>query len=91
MAALQVFIALANQYEYHCHGCDFETAFLHAILAEECYMEFLRGYVCRQGEHGNCMRLKNALYGIKQAPREWNHTLITFFSKKLGFHQLLLE
>ena len=37
------------------------------------------------------MCLKKALYGLKQGPREWNHTLVTFFTEKLGFHQLLSE
>ena len=35
------------------------------------------------------MRLKKALYGLKQGPREWNHTLVTYLTEKLGFHQLL--
>ena len=91
MAALRIFIALANQYGYHCHGCDIETTFLHAILTEECYMEIPPGYVRRQGEHENCMRLKKTLYGLKYGPREWNHTLVTFLTEKLGFHQLLSE
>ena len=39
MAALRIVMILANQYGYHCHGCDIETAFLYAILTEECYME----------------------------------------------------
>ena len=80
MAALRVFIALTNQYGYHCHGCDIETAYSHAILTKECNMEILLGYVRRQGEHGNCMRLKKVLYGLKQGPREWNHTLVTFLT-----------
>ena len=57
-----------------------ETAFLHAILTEECYMEIPLRYVRRQGEHGNYMRLKKTLYGLKQGPREWNHTLVTFLT-----------
>ena len=89
MSALRIFIALANQYGYHCHGCDIETAFLHAILTEECYMEIPLGYVRRQGKHGNCKRSKKTLNGLKQGPREWNHTLVTFLTEKLGFHQLL--
>ena len=52
-------------------------------------MEIPLGYVRRQGVHGNCMRLKKTLYGLKQGPREWNHTLVTFLTEKLGFHQLL--
>ena len=44
MAALRIFITLANQYGYHCHGCDIETASLHAILTEECFMEIPVGY-----------------------------------------------
>ena len=91
MATLRIFIALANQYGYHCHSCDIETAFLHAILTEECYMEIPLGYVRRKGEHGNCMRLKKVLYILKQGFRKWNHVLVTFLTEKLGFHQLLSE
>ena len=62
MAALRIFIALANQYGYHCHGYDIETAFLHAILTEECYMEIPVGYVRRQGENGNSRPFVGLMY-----------------------------
>ena len=54
-------------------------------------MEIPLGYVRRQGEHGNCMRLKMAVYGLKQAPWEWNNTLVLFLTEKLRFHRLLSE
>ena len=37
------------------------------------------------------MRLKKTLYGLQQGPREWNHTLVTFLTEKLGLYQLLSE
>ena len=78
MAAICIFLTLVTEYGFLCHGCDIETTFLHALLTEECCMEIPLGYVRKQGEVENCVRLKNALYEVKPILREWNKTLVEF-------------
>ena len=53
---------------------DVTTAFLNAPVKEELYVEQPHGF-----EKGNKVcRLRKALYGIKQAPHEWNKVLNAF-------------
>ena len=58
MAALRIFIALANEYGFVCHECDIEITFVHAVLTVECFMEIPLGYVQKEGEMGKSMCLK---------------------------------
>ena len=37
------------------------------------------------------MLLQEAVYGLKQAICEWNHTLVLIFTEQLGFTQLYCE
>ena len=42
------------------------------------------------GEGDRVWKLRECLYGLKQSPRMWNHT-IDCLLKKLGFVQLVTE
>ncbi|TYZ61357.1 hypothetical protein PybrP1_003634 [[Pythium] brassicae (nom. inval.)] len=68
---------------------DAKTAFLNGLLSEEIYMEQPEGFVRRRTEHLVCKLLKS-LYGFKQAPRIWYHTLRTFL-ETLGFRKLIKD
>lgn len=82
---------------WHVHQLDVSNAFLNGDLDEIVYMAMPKGYsgygsrVSPQGtyeEVGNAQhlvcRLKKALYGLRQASRQWHHKLsLTLIS--LGF------
>ena len=62
---------------------DVTTAFLYAPLEEEVYMEQPEGTVV-EGNEGKVWRLLKCLYGLNQAPRQWNIYIDTVL-KGLGF------
>jgi hypothetical protein len=53
---------------------DVKTAFLNGDLLEEVYVEQPPGFTVDGKEH-MVLRLKKALYGLRQAPRAWNAKL----------------
>ena len=60
---------------------DVSTAYLHAKLDDEVYMEAIPGYPLPPGK---VYRLLKALYGLPQSGRIWNKTFERFI-KSLGF------
>ncbi len=62
---------------------DVETAFLNAEIKETVYM------VVPEGVHapGKVCRLRKTLYGVKQAPREWNLEISSTIVTNLNFTQ----
>jgi transposase InsO family protein len=67
---LRTIIALAAKEGYHLRSIDISNAFLKGDLDEEIYMEQPEGF--RQGGSGFVLRLLRAIYGLKQAGRQWN-------------------
>lgn len=67
---------LAAQYNLTVHQVDVKTAYLHAPIDHEIFMEQPEGFV-RMSESGEKMvyKLKKSLYGLKQSGRNWNKTL----------------
>jgi hypothetical protein len=62
---------------------DVKTTFLNGELAEEVYMQQPEGFVTA-GEELKVLRLRRALYGLRQALRAWYEKLDgTLY--KLGF------
>lgn len=56
---------------------DITTAFLHALLHTKLYMQQVPGYIDTLQKHLVCY-LKKALYGLRQANREWNQCIDVF-------------
>jgi transposase InsO family protein len=91
MSHVRLTLAYAAKYGLDVYQMDVRTAFLGSVLHEEVYMrpppgwEHLRG----KGERGpgtsRCVwKLVKSLYGLKQSPYEWYHTL-RIFLLELGF------
>lgn len=73
---------------------DVKTAYLNAHLSETIYMEQPKGYEQWYDDNGVrmlfiCLLLR-AIYGLKQAGREWNEELNAFVLS-LGFRRLLTD
>jgi hypothetical protein len=79
---LRTIIAIAANNGWKLYQDDVVTAFLNGELEDEVWMKLPPGF--EQG--GGYCRLVKALYGTKQAPREWNR-MIDSFLKGLGFKQ----
>ena len=59
-------LALVVLKDWHISGLDVKTAFLYGELDEELYMEQPEGFKI-PGQQHKVMRLKRAIYGLKQA------------------------
>lgn len=81
MATLRILLAMANQRGWHVHQMDVKCAFLNGSLDEEIFMRQPAGF--ERGKNLVC-RLRKAIYGLKQASRNWNQRFHDFMCK-LGF------
>jgi hypothetical protein len=64
---------------------DVKSAFLNDDLKEEVYVHQSPGFAIL-GKEGKVLRLRKALYGLRQAPRAWNAKLDSTL-KGMGFGQ----
>jgi len=74
MEYVRLLLALAAGRSCKVHHLDVKSAFLNGELAEEVYVQQPPGFVVAGEEH-RVLRLRKALYGLRQAPRAWNNKL----------------
>ena len=72
MTTLRVLLSYAAANDYHIEQMDVKTAFLYGELHEEIYLEPPEG---TRADERKVWKLKKAIYGLKQAPKQWNMTL----------------
>jgi hypothetical protein len=72
-ATLRIILALAAQHDLKLRSIDFSSAYLNGDLEEDVYMTQPEGFP--QGEHGQLLKLRKSLYGLKQAGRQWHKKL----------------
>ena len=84
---LRLLLNLAAIFDMEVHCIDMKTAFLHGSLDEEIYMEQPEGFVEKGNEDKVC-RLLKAIYGLKQAGRQW-FTRLRNSMKKWGFSEFI--
>jgi hypothetical protein len=85
MESVRLLFALAAQEGWRVHHIDVKSVFLNGDLKEEVYVHQLLGFVI-PGKEGKVLRLRKALYGLRQAPRVWNAKLDSTL-KWMGFGQ----
>lgn len=83
---LRILLALVAARDLTLELIDVQTAYLNAELKEVVYMQQPEGYEQGSPKEYVC-RLLRAIYGLKQAGREWNAHLNTFILS-LGFTRL---
>jgi Reverse transcriptase (RNA-dependent DNA polymerase) len=59
---------------------DVKSAFLNDVLEEEVYVEQPLEYTKSEKEH-KVLRLKKAMYVLKQAPKPWNTRIDNYFKE----------
>lgn len=80
---IRLLINLAAAYNWEIHHLDVKTAFLHGDLKEIVYVTQQEGFEVIRSE-SKVYKLNKALYGLRQAPRAWNHKLNSIL-KELQF------
>ena len=84
--SIRIIISIAAAEHMHLHQMDVNTAFLNGEIDTEVYMR-------RPNELGGdapFVKLKKALFGLKQASRIWNNNIDSFM-KELNFKQSIVE
>ena len=82
---IRTFLALAAQLNLPVYQFDVKSAFLNGDLEEEVYVSQPEGFVVN-GKEDKVYRLKNALHGLKQAPRAWYFKINSYFQEN-GFER----
>ncbi len=76
MTSIRVLAQKAAQDNLIVHQMDVKTAYLHAPIECEIYIEQPEGYEVKSKENGKVVcKLKKSLYGLKQSGRNWNKML----------------
>jgi nucleotide-binding universal stress UspA family protein len=83
--SVRLLLTLAAQEGWQVHHMDVKSAFLNGDLKEEVYVRQPTGFIVVDQE-GKVLRLRKALYGLRQAPRAWNSKLDDTL-KKMNFVQ----
>jgi hypothetical protein len=65
------------------HQIDIKSAFLHAPLDEEIFLRPPPGVIVKENQ---VLKLKKAMYGLKQAPQAW-HKALSQWLFSIGFHR----
>lgn len=81
--SVRMVLAIAAQEDMVIRQFDIKTAFLHGDLEEEAYMQQVPCFEDLRFPTKVC-HLKRALYGLRQASRQWNEKLHAFLTR----HQL---
>ena len=87
MTTVRVIMQKAVQEDLVLHQMDVKTAYLHAPIDCEVYLEQPEGYEkkSKTGEKLVC-KLEKSLYGLKQSGRNWNSLLHAYLTEN-GFEQ----
>ena len=72
-ATLRTLLSTAAAQDTEIHQLDIKTAFLNGDIEEEVYVQQPPGY--KDGSGNRTCRLQRALYGLRQAPRQWHARL----------------
>ena len=76
ITSVRVLMQLTAQYNLTVHQMDVKTAYLHAPIDQEIFMDQPEGFATMSGnEERMVYKLRKSLYGLKQSGRNWNKVL----------------
>ena len=85
--SISLLLAISNQEDWELEQMDVVTAFLHGRLEEEVYMTIPPYMIIEGGSHGKVLKMKGALYGLKQSTNVWNK-MFNAFMIEVGIHSM---
>ena len=89
MESVHLLLALVVVKDWRIHYLDIKSAFLNGEMAETVFVRQPLGFTVKGEEH-RVLRLRKALYGLRQAPRAWNAKLDAMLGE-LGFMRCATE
>lgn len=89
-STLRLLCALSVQLNLDVTHLDVKTAFLNGDLNETIYMEKPDGFVCSSADNNKILKLKKAIYGLKQSSRAW-HKKVDNRLSEIGYTKSKLE
>lgn len=81
--SIRMILSIVAVQDYHLHQMDVKTAFLNGDLEETVYMEQPDGFIKPGNEDLVCL-LKKAIYGLRQASRQWFAKMYLFLVGWMG-------
>ncbi len=87
--SLRLLLAVARHFRLFVHSMDVSTAFLNGAIDRDVFLAIAPDFEDSKAS-GTCYKLRKAIYGLKQAGRQWHLTLhkqLTSF----GYRQLRSE
>ena len=72
--SIQIIVAMAAQFKWKLHHLYVKSTFLNGYIEEDIYVDQPEGFIEARKER-YVLKLKKALYGLRQAPRAWNSKL----------------
>lgn len=87
---LRLLFALAVQLDLNTAHLDVKTAFLNGELDETIYMQKPDGFKCSNDDKFKVLKLKKAIYGLKQSSRAW-HKKVDSTMLAIGYKKSKLE
>ena len=79
MSTVRLVLRMAIE-NLHLDQLDVKTTFLHGDLEEHIYTSQLEGFIVR-GQESLVCKLRKSLYGLNEAPRQWNKKFDGFMNK----------
>ncbi|KAK4382805.1 Retrovirus-related Pol polyprotein from transposon RE1 [Sesamum angolense] len=86
---VRALIAIATNKKWKIYQMDVMSSFLNGYIDEDIYVEQPQGFIAK-GYEEKVLSLKKALYGLRQAPREWYIRIDNYFIDR-GFQRSLSE
>ena len=88
MKSIKLLLSIVSKLNLELKQIDFDTAFLNAQVEEDIYMKQPDGF--HVGAPDVVCKLNKAIYGLKQASRQWNKLLNEFMIGR-GFTPLKID